>query len=108
MKRSLYFTTGIFLTVLLITSCSRYNLPFREQQIPATADVQEGQVLYMRYCQKCHPFGEAGLGPSVFYLPGISKKIQVRMGLGVMPSFDEHVIADDDLDKIMKYMKALK
>src|SRR5690349_1876278 len=108
MKKALNFSAAIFLTVLVISSCRRYNYPFREQQIPATAEVQEGQVLYMRYCQKCHPFGEAGLGPSIFYLPGIGKKLQVRLGLGAMPAMDKHVISTEDRNKIINYLKALK
>jgi mono/diheme cytochrome c family protein len=88
------------------TACNRHKYPFN-QTLPATADVQEGEKLYMQYCQKCHPDGEGGLGPSIFYLPGFAKKFQVRHGLGVMPDFDENVISDAELNKIVAYLKAL-
>jgi hypothetical protein len=40
------------------------------------------------YCYKCHPGGEAGLGPSTnaVMAPNFIRKFQVRHGLGVMPS----------------------
>ena len=104
MKRLLLF---VFLLLAGSTACKRYKYPF-VKEIPATADVQEGQKLYMQYCQRCHPDGEAGLGPSIFYLPSFARKFQVRHGLGVMPEFDEKVISDKELDQLMAYLKALE
>lgn len=94
------------LLLIMVTSCNRYKYPFTEK-LPSTAEVQEGERLYMQYCQKCHPDGEAGLGPSIFYLPGIGKRFQTRHGLGVMPAFKEKVITDDELDKIVLYLSKL-
>lgn len=103
MKRLLLF---ILFVLAGSTACQRYKYPFLKD-IPATADVQAGQKLYMQNCQKCHPDGEAGLGPSIFYLPGFVKKFQARHGLGVMPEFDEEAISDEELDKIVVYLKVL-
>lgn len=103
MKKLFSFLAGI---LVVFASCKRHKYPFAKQ-IPATAQVQEGQKLYMQYCQRCHPDGEAGLGPSIYYLPGFAKKFQVRHGLGVMPEFDEKVISDQELDKIVLYLKEL-
>lgn len=98
---SLYLIMAL---LLVVSAC--YKRPFASR-VPQTAAVQEGQALYMQYCQKCHPDGEAGLGPSVYYVPGFAKRFQVRHGLGVMPDFDESVISDEELDKIVLYLKAL-
>ncbi len=72
--------------------------------------VQHGQELYMKHCQKCHPGGEGGLGPALNSTPapGFLKKLQVRAGLGTMPSFNHHEIAKEDLKDIGRYLKALK
>lgn len=105
--KTLILSIMIFSIAVIGVSCKRYKYPFSEK-LPATASVQEGQKLYMHYCQKCHPFGEAGLGPSIYYLPSFSKKFQTRAGLGVMPNFPEHVISDEELNKITAYLKALK
>lgn len=94
----------IALATLMLASC--HKRPFAAQ-VPDTQAVQEGQVLYMQYCQKCHPDGESGLGPSIYYVPGFVKRFQVRHGLGTMPDFDESVISDEELDKIVLYLKVL-
>lgn len=107
MKRILGITIIIYVTCVMI-SCKRYKRPFTADLTTASVEVKEGEVLYMKYCQTCHPDGEAGLGPSVYYLPSFSKRFQVRHGIGVMPKFKENVISDDDLDKIVAYLKALK
>jgi mono/diheme cytochrome c family protein len=62
----------------------------------------------MIHCQKCHPGGEAGLGPSVNAAPRFVKRFQMRHGLGVMPSFTEDEISKGDLQDILKYLKAWK
>ena len=105
MKLLINFTL-FAVSLLMATAC--YKRPFAAEEIPQDEAVQEGQVLYMQYCQKCHPDGEAGLGPSIFYHPGFVKKFQTRHGLGVMPEFDKSVISDEELDKIVLYLKALK
>lgn len=40
--------------------------------------------------------------------PGFVKKMQVRVGLGVMLSFNHKEIEKEDLKDIGKYLKALK
>lgn len=69
-----------------------------------------GRDKYMQYCQKCHPMGEAGLGPALNNnpAPGFVKRFQVRHGLGAMPAFKADVISREDLNHIMKYLKTMK
>src|SRR5437868_12399690 len=75
--------------------------------------VQHGKIVFMRRCNSCHPGGEGGLGPGINDkpLPTFAMKLQVRTGLvgfGVMPSFDKHQIPSEDLDDLMKYLKAVR
>lgn len=69
---------------------------------------QAGEKVFMQHCQRCHPHGEAGLGPAINPAPGFGKRFQVRHGLGAMPAFDEKLISEKELDSIMSYLKALK
>jgi mono/diheme cytochrome c family protein len=64
----------------------------------------------MGACNKCHPGGEAGLGPALNNkpLPKFLMHLQVRKGLGAMPSFSEKKIPDGDLDDLLEYVKALR
>jgi mono/diheme cytochrome c family protein len=70
------------------------------------ARVANGQEKYNRYCQKCHPAGEAGLGPAVNGKPNFLKKFQAKHGLGVMPAFKD-IISEQDIKDIGLYMKQL-
>jgi len=69
--------------------------------------VRNGQELYHTHCQKCHPAGEAGLGPSVTAKPGFLTRFQARHGLGVMPAFDRERLSRGDLKDIALYLKKL-
>jgi len=98
--------TASIVIFLLVIGCKKYKYPTMETT-QMSAEAMEGERLYMHYCQTCHPDGEAGLGPSVYYLPSFMRRFQVRHGLGVMPRFKEEVISDEELKKINLYLKAL-
>jgi mono/diheme cytochrome c family protein len=75
--------------------------------------VQHGKIVFARRCDSCHPGGEGGLGPGINDkpLPVFAMKLQVRtgvVGFGVMPSFNKHQIPSEDLDDLMKYIKAVR
>jgi mono/diheme cytochrome c family protein len=72
--------------------------------------LRKGEMLYMMYCDKCHPSGEGGLGSALnpLHVPSFIKRFQVRHGLGVMPYFKQGQITKEDLHDITHYMKALK
>jgi mono/diheme cytochrome c family protein len=76
----------------------------------ADAGVVNGEKAFMKHCDKCHPGGEAGLGPAVNSNPApqFIKRFQMRHGLGVMPSFTGEEISKSDLQDISKYLKALR
>ena len=112
MKKFIYFflfSAGIIL--LQFCSVSRKSEPVVGKSFVATnTKVAHGQFVFMKNCDKCHPGGEAGLGPAINWnpAPAFVKKFQVRHGLGAMPSFKDNKISDADLDDIAAYLKARK
>lgn len=93
-----------------IASCARrHSEPITGTTVDTSNPrVAHGQVLYNAYCQKCHPNGEAGLGPEIMLKPGFARRVQVRHGLGVMPSFKAGQLSKHDLKDIMVYLRDLK
>jgi hypothetical protein len=71
---------------------------------------QHGQILFHKFCHQCHPHGEAGLGPAINSNPApiAAFRLQVRSGLGAMPSFPEAIIPDQNLDHLLAYVDALR
>lgn len=98
--------------IVLVVSCvSRRSEPVREEVFtPANDAIANGEKAYMLHCQKCHPGGEAGLGPAINSNPApkFIKRFQVRHGLGVMPSFKKEEISRADLRDISDYLHAWK
>lgn len=100
----------LYAIALFTLACaSRRSEPVKQKMF-ASADqaVLHGEELYMMHCQKCHPAGEAGLGPALSSNPApqFVKRFQMRHGLGVMPSFKPEEISTDDLKDISAYLKA--
>ena len=105
--------SGILLLscIFMLACASRKSEPVKQKQfVAASTEVAEGEKLYMLYCQKCHPAGEAGLGPAINSNPApqFVKRFQVRHGLGVMPSFKKDLISVDELHDISSYLRAWK
>jgi mono/diheme cytochrome c family protein len=98
--------------LLVFSQCAmRKSEPIQQKAFtPATEQVRRGEVLYMAHCQKCHPAGEAGLGPAINSNPApqFIKRFQIRHGLGVMPAFRKGELSKSDLKAISKYMRAWK
>lgn len=70
----------------------------------------EGMKLFMRNCNKCHPGGEKGEGPSLNdkNLPDFLIHFQVRNGLGAMPAFKKDDISKDQLKKIILFVNLMR
>lgn len=99
----------IFIMLVFLAGCSKKVVPQGEgMQASTTGVVAEGKVIFMNKCNRCHPSGMAGLGPSIFNkpLPGFMIRLQVRRGFGAMPSFDKNQIPDQDLKKLITYIKS--
>jgi mono/diheme cytochrome c family protein len=97
--------------LLALPACSaRRSEPIAGPLGDSSPAVLRGEVAFDHYCSHCHPSGERGLAPALNNkpLPGFLIKFQVRHGLGSMPAFSERVIPPDELDAIVRYMKALR
>lgn len=101
-----------FLVLVSLSYCgtARRGTPVFKPIAADTPAVAQGEVVYMKYCQKCHPGGAAGLGPAINNkpLPGFTIRYQVRKGVGMMPAFKEHIISDQELNHLMAYLKSLR
>lgn len=85
---------------------TRRGEPIIGRHDPPNEAVAHGNEVFDEYCSKCHPGGEAGLGPSINDkpLPAFLIKFQVRRGLGAMPGFSEDVISTEELDDLAAYL----
>jgi len=96
----------------LISACVVRKAEPLEQKtfIPKNEQIANGERVFMANCQKCHPAGEGGLGPSVNANPApqFVKRFQMRHGLGVMPSFKKSEISKSDLHDVSKFLHAWK
>ena len=95
----------------LLSCASRRSEPVKGKQFVANNErVANGERVFMMYCQKCHPAGEAGLGPAINSNPApqFVKRFQMRHGLGTMPAFKKDEISKRDLRDISKYLRAWK
>jgi mono/diheme cytochrome c family protein len=101
----------VILIVIIISCASRRSEPIQQKSfLISDQEVLKGEKIYMMNCQKCHPAGEAGLGPALNPNPApqFLKRFQMRHGLGVMPSFKQEELSASDLKAISKYLKAWK
>ena len=88
-------------------ACGAVRLGENTNGLPAhSAIAQRGEVVFMQHCHKCHPGGEAGLGPAINGkpLPTFLMHFQIRSGLGAMPSFDDDLINGAELDELLTYL----
>lgn len=98
-------------TVFSGCSSSRKSEPFYGPLKGNDVKILDGQKVFMKNCNKCHPQGESGLGPALNnkgYVPSFIIKFQIRNGLGVMPSFSKERISPEELDNLIEYLKALR
>lgn len=98
------------MAVVLLGCSARRSEPIRGPSRITDAQVASGRVVFMRFCHQCHPGGEAGLGSALNNkaLPGSLIALQVRVGLGAMPSFSREDINDQELRDLLRYLKALR
>lgn len=96
---------------LALAGCmtARHTPPVAPPLAFADAKLARGQQVFYQQCHLCHPHGGTGLGPAISNkpLPGFLMKMQVRLGLGAMPSFKEDKIPAEDLDALIAYLKIL-
>jgi mono/diheme cytochrome c family protein len=104
---------GTLVFVITAVACVACGTPRRRPPLGPAAAITEhaatGQVAFMEKCNRCHPGGEAGLGPALNDkpFPDFLKRFQVRHGLGTMPHFSKEELSDVQLDAILEYLKVL-
>jgi mono/diheme cytochrome c family protein len=112
MKTQIKYLLCVFLTYSFVVSCVvRKSEPLSNKYfMPANDHIANGEVIFMSYCQKCHPGGESGLGPAINSNPApqFIKRFQMRHGIGVMPGFKKGEISKSDLKDISKFLHAWK
>lgn len=95
------------LSVLAACGASRQSPPL-EPPTRLTAEERAGQRVFMRECNGCHPQGDGGLGPALNDkpVPVAAVELQVRQGLGAMPSFSEREITEEELSALVAFLSA--
>jgi mono/diheme cytochrome c family protein len=99
------------LALLAMAACgsARRSEPILGGLLPMTPRVEQGRVVFTRFCHHCHPGGEAGLAPAINDKPlPFLKRFQVRHGLGAMPAFSRDVISDEELAALVEYLGVLR
>jgi mono/diheme cytochrome c family protein len=114
MRRPLAIT-ALLLAAALLSSWAVGCGSAQKEEIPVTRyrddpQLSRGRVVFMHTCNQCHVGGGPGLGPGINDkpLPAAAIKLQVREGLGTMPSFPKEEISDTDLDAVVKYLLVLR
>jgi mono/diheme cytochrome c family protein len=95
----------------LLPACSaRRSEPIAGPLNLASEELRRGEIAFDMHCSHCHPGGERGLAPAINNkpLPGFMIKTQVRHGAGTMPAFSKEELPPEDLDALVKYLKALR
>jgi mono/diheme cytochrome c family protein len=103
----------ISLGLLIFMSCGsvRKSEPFIGALDTHDEVLLKGEASFSKHCSRCHPAGEAGLGPALNdkkLVPTFLIKFQIRNGLGAMPSFSRETIPSDELDALVKYIKVMQ
>jgi mono/diheme cytochrome c family protein len=103
--------SSFLLASALAAGCSaRRSEPIAGPLPDTSPEVARGGIAFDRHCSHCHPGGERGLAPALNDkpLPGFLIRFQVRHGAGAMPAFPRQTIDDQELDDIVRYLKALR
>ena len=110
--RQSFAWAALGVAVLLCVSCgsARRSEPIKGAFATNDPRVEHGRQVWMMKCDRCHPGGEAGLGPATNDkpLPEFLIATQIRTGLGAMPAFTKQEMSDSDVAAVIAYMKAIR
>ncbi|MCD6017028.1 MAG: hypothetical protein K0S53_149 [Bacteroidetes bacterium] len=77
--------------------------------------IADGRLVFKNKCQKCHPNGEAGVGPALNdkKLPAIIMRARIRsratfLWTGRMPAFNKHEISKVEMNALIAYLKDMR
>jgi mono/diheme cytochrome c family protein len=113
MKKALVLYSVVF---ALLCACSPRRIKSEmKAEDRADARLAKGRAVFKANCQKCHPNGEAGAGPSLnnVHLPGFMLRARIRsraflLYTGRMPAFDKTEISRKEQDDLIRYLKQLR
>jgi mono/diheme cytochrome c family protein len=112
MKHTTMLAFVAALALLAASSCrsARRGPPFTGEFRSSERAVERGHELFAEHCDRCHPGGEAGLGPALNDkpLPRFLVKFQVRHGLGAMPAFSHDALSSQELDELTRFVVAYR
>jgi mono/diheme cytochrome c family protein len=102
----------LLIGALLTVGCgtARRSEPLVGAPRLVSAEERHGQRLFMQLCNQCHPGGDSGLAPALNNkpVPAVAIKLQVRKGLGRMPSFPESELDGQSLNDLVSYVLRLR
>ena len=86
---------------------------YEEKQEASRSTDLTGDQIFIRSCNTCHPGGRQGMGPTLIdiskkYPDDESLKAIIRKGRGIMPPQPKNVINDEELDRLITYLRNLK
>ncbi len=110
-----------FFLISALVSCSlseemkriKASNEYEERQDASRSTDLTGEQIFLRSCNTCHPGGKQGMGPSLMnvgtkYPNDEVLKAFIRKGKGIMPAQPPNIINDNELDRLVDYVKALK
>jgi mono/diheme cytochrome c family protein len=110
--RTMTITATVALAFALVAACAPTfrGEPVLESIARVDPQVALGERVFAHACHACHPNALAGLGPGIIDqpIPPWLVRLQVRIGLGVMPAFPAEEIDDEELDALVAYLDALR
>lgn len=117
MKRFQYILLSAFIPACIcISGCNSRRIE-KDRSTSQTEDpkIMEGRLVFKNKCQKCHPGGEAGVGPEIntIRVPKFVLKARVRsraflLWTGRMPQFDKHEISPKELNSLVTFIKVMQ
>ncbi|CAN5264799.1 hypothetical protein BH11CYA1_BH11CYA1_02350 [soil metagenome] len=119
-RRVFAVVLSIFGTAVLLDGCvmseemKRIEIVKKAQQQKAESGSTNlnGEQLFYRSCNTCHPSGRANIGPSLENLAkdfpdDPSLKAFLRKGKGMMPGQPKEIINDQEMDNLVVYLRQL-
>lgn len=117
MKKYKWVLLSMFIPACICFSgCSSRRIE-KDMSTSQTEDpkIMAGRLVFKSKCQKCHPNGEAGVGPEIntVRVPKFLLKARVRsraflLWTGRMPQFNKHEISPKELDALVTFIKVMQ
>jgi len=120
-KRAVKFSGVLVFLLPALNACSlseemkriEASRQYEERQEASRSTDLTGEQIFIRSCNTCHPGGKQGMGPSLIdiskkYPDDEALKALIRKGRGIMPAQPANVINDNEMNRLVEYLKTLK